>query len=171
VHVDGIELILRGSAEEDKNEVGRIRDTCYFGSGSLIFIGETEVNGKKSIVTTSKRCKHCGVKMIQLVACEWNTCDACAAKCEHHYVKGAVHGGGTDIGVGKFCDICGRGKPRPEGEREKSIIEHHLEVEKELGIPVFHDVGETPFVSSQEIVKASRLARRHKKSLQRSVSA
>ena len=129
VHVDSVKLILIGTTEEDKHEVGRIRDACYFGSGGLIFIGETEVDGKKAIITTAKRCKHCGSGMIRYFDCERSTCDACAAKCEHNYVRGAIHGGGTDIGVGEFCDKCGRGKPKAEDEREKSVIEHHLAVE------------------------------------------
>lgn len=131
VHVDSVELVLQGTTEEDKHEVGRIRDMCYFGSDGLIFIGEAEVDGKKAIITTGSRCKHCGAGMIRYSDCEWKTCDACAAKCEHNYVRGMIHGGGVgDMGVGEYCDKCGRGKPRVEGEREKTKIEHHLAVEK-----------------------------------------
>lgn len=131
VHVDSVELILKGTTEEDKNEVSSIRNMCYFGSSGLIFIGEVEMDGKKAIVTTGLRCKHCGAGMIQYSDCEWKTCDACAAKCEHNYVHGAIHGGGTDIGVGEFCNKCGRCKPKLEGEQEKSVIEHHLDAEHE----------------------------------------
>ncbi len=157
----GIELVLGGSTEEDKKEMWGIRYGCCYGGG-LIFLGETEIDGKKAIITTAGCCKHCGAALLEP---EWKTCDTCAAKCEHDYVKGAVHGGGMDIGVGEFCDKCGRSKPRSDGEREKTVIENHLEVEKELGIPVFHKVGDIPFVSSQEIVKVNRLARRYAKSL------
>lgn len=170
VYVGGVELILRGTTETDKNEIWSVRYGAVY--SGLIFLGETEVDGKKAIVVTAGRCKHCGAAQLNP---EWQTCDACAAKCEHNYVKGAVHGGSTDIGVGEFCDICGRVKPRPEGGREKSAIEHHLEVEKELGIPVFHKIEGTPLVSSQDIVSANRLARRYTrsalKSLRRNVSA
>lgn len=166
VYVGGVELVLRGSTEEDKNEIWSVRYGAVY--SGLIFLGEIEVDGKKAIIVTAGRCKHCGAALLNP---EWQTCDTCAAKCEHNYVKGAVHGGSTDIGVGEFCDICGRGKPRPEGEREKSLIEKHLEVEKELGILVSHKVAGIPFVSSQEIVGANRLARRYAKSLQRNVSA
>ena len=165
VHVDSVELVLRGSTEEDKHEVGRIRDMCYFGSGGLILIGETEVDGKKAIVATGKRCKHCGVGMIRYFDCEWRTCDACAAKCEHNYVRGMIHGGGTDMGVGEFCDKCGRGKPRAEGEREKSVIEHHLAVEKELGVNVIYKDG--PPITPRQAVEVGRLARRYNKSRRR----
>ncbi|MBI3956359.1 MAG: hypothetical protein HY340_00005 [Candidatus Kerfeldbacteria bacterium] len=165
VHVGGVELVLRGSTEEDKHEVGSIRDMCYFGSGGLIFIGMTEVDGKKAIVTIGKRCQHCGAGMTRFTECEWNTCDACAAKCEHNYVRGMIHGGGTDMGVGEYCDRCGRGKPKAEGEREKSVIEHHLAVEKELGVTVIYKDGfpNTP----RQAVEVGRLARRYAKSRRR----
>lgn len=165
VHVDSVELVLRGSTEEDKHEVGCIRDTCYFGSGGLIFIGKTEVDGKKAIITTAKRCKHCGAGMIRYSDCEWSTCDTCAAKCEHNYVRGAIHGGGTDIGAGEFCDKCGRGKPKAEGEREKSIIEHHLAAEKELGVNVLYKDGFPG--TTRQAVEVGRLARRYNKSRRR----
>ena len=140
VHIGGVELALRGSTEEDKHEVNFIRDTCYFGSGGLIFISETEVDGKKAIITTAMRCKYCDAGMIHYGACEWRICDACAAKCEHSYVCGAIHGS-MDIGVGEFCNKCGRGKPKAEGEREKSQLEHHLAVEAELGITILYKNG------------------------------
>ena|SRR3989344_848223 len=169
-HVDSVELVLRGTTEEDKHEVGRIRDMCYFGSGGLIFIGETEVDGKKAIVTTGLRCKHCGAGMIRYSDCEWKTCDACAAKCEHTYVPGMIHGGGVgDMGVGEFCDKCGRGKPKAEGEREKSKIEHHLAVEKELGVHVIYKDG--PPTTPRQAVEVNRLIRRHSKSRRRDASA
>jgi hypothetical protein len=166
VYVGGVELVLRGSTEEDKDEVGSIRDSCFFG-GEPIYLGETEVDGKKAIVITGGRCKFCGAGLLEP---EWNTCDACAAKCEHNYIRGVIHGGGTDIGVGEFCDICGRGK-KIKGERKKTIIEQHLNLEKELGIPVIHGVGrrEVP-LTTQEVVEINRLTRRHTKSLQRKVS-
>lgn len=164
-HVDGIKLTLVGTTEEDKHEVGRIRDTCYLGSGGLIFLGETEVNGKKAVVMTAKRCKHCGTGMIGYVDCEWSTCDTCAAKCGHNYVHGAIRGGGTDIGVGEFCDKCGRGKPKAEGEREKSVIEHHLAVEKELGVTVLYKDG--PPTTPRQVVELERLARHHDESRRR----
>ena len=168
VHVDSVKLTLIGTTEEDKHEVNRIRNTCYFGSGGLIFIGETEVDGKKAIITTAERCKHCGAGMIYYLDCEWSTCDACVAKCEHNYVRGAIHGGSTDIGIGQFCNKCGRGKPKAEGEREKSVIEHHLAVEKELGVKVIYKDG--PPINPRQAVEVNRLVRRHSKSRRRNAS-
>lgn len=141
VHIGGVELLLRGSTEDDKYEVNGIRNICYFGSGGLIFLGEIEVNGKKAIVVTAKYCKVCGRAMINLVACEWSVCDDCDAKCEHAYVRGAVHGGGLEIGVREFCQKCGRVKPKSKGESmidEKSQLDHHLAVERELGFKVVY---------------------------------
>jgi hypothetical protein len=170
VHVDSVELVLQGTTEEDKREVGSIRDMCYFGSSGLIFIGETEVDGKKAIVTTGLRCKHCGSGMIRYSDCEWKTCDVCAAKCEHAYVRGMIHGGDVgDMGVGEYCNKCGRSKPRAEGERKKTRIEHHLAVEKELGVKVIYRDGppETP----RQAIEVNRLIRRYGKSRRRDASA
>jgi hypothetical protein len=118
IYIGGVKLILRGSTKKDKYEVNGIRNTCYFGSGGLIFLGGTEVDGKKAVITTAKRCKHCGAGMIDLVSCEWSTCDACAAKCEHNYDYGFVHGRGREIGMDDFCDKCGRVKPPIKEEQE-----------------------------------------------------
>lgn len=111
VHVGGIKLTLCGTTEEDKYEVGHIRDACYFGSGGLIFLGKAEIDGKGALVVTVRRCEQCGAGMINFNDCEWGICDACAAKCEHGYVSGFVHGAGTELGFGEFCCKCGRTKP------------------------------------------------------------
>lgn len=165
VHVGGVELILRGTTKADKQVVGSIRDTCFFGSGGLIFLKTVKVDGKTSLVTTAKFCQHCGRGMIEMGRCEWKTCRACAAACEHTYKTGAVHGGGLDIGLGEYCTKCGMGKPRVHGEREKSQLEHHLAVEKEIGVHVVYKKNlkkGLPFTPKQ-VVQFSRYARRHAK--------
>lgn len=141
VHVGGVKLVLRGSTEDDKREVGSIRDTCYFGSDGLIFIGETEADSKKCIITTGKLCKYCNARMISCSDCESGICAACAVRCPHNYVRGAIHGGSANIAVGEFCAHCNRVRPKSESKREKSLIEHHLAVEKELGIKIFYKGG------------------------------
>ena len=164
----GIELTLQGTSDDDKNEVGGIRDVCFFGAAGLIFIESTEVDGKKSMVVTAKKCKHCGANMISLSSCEWSTCSACAEKCEHVYVEGMVHGGGLDIGVGLFCEKCGRGKPKEPGEREKTVIEQHLDAEKKLGVHVVYKDG--PPVNPEQAVQFNRMARGYAKSKARSAA-
>lgn len=166
VCVDGAGLFVCGSTEEDKKEVGFVRDTCYWGSSGLIFLGTTQVDDKLAIVTTAKRCKHCNAGMIWYYECESNTCNACAAKCEHTYVHGVVHGGGVDIGMGEFCSKCKRGKPRAEGERKKTPIEGHLAVERELGVHVIYPEG---LMTPKHVVYARRVARRYVKSRQRHI--
>lgn len=146
VWVGGIDFVLQGSGRENKLEVGSIRDTCFFGSGGLIYLGSFEVDGKRAIVITASHCKICGGTMVGMVSCEWAVCDNCAAKCTHQWIHGAVHGGGAgDIGFGEYCGLCGRGKPKVGDEPEKSQLEHHLEVERELGIQIIYkDTGLTP---------------------------
>ena len=164
VQVDSIELILVGSAEEDKHNVNQLRDCCYFGHvGGLIFLNEVEAGGKKAIVVTAGLCKLCGGQMINRVACEWEVCDACAGKCAHKYERGAIHGGGLDIGIGWFCGICGRGKPKTEGERKKTQLEQHLAVERELGIMIMYERGFTP----EQAVGAERLLRGYRRARSR----
>ncbi|MFH1894802.1 MAG: hypothetical protein ABH813_02795 [Patescibacteria group bacterium] len=112
-HVDGVEFILRGATKEDKYEVNSISDMCFHGSGGLIFLGETEVDGKISIIVTGKRCKYCRAG-IHYSACKRDTCcerdvcddtcvcNACVAKCEYGCILGPIHGRGTDVGELRF---------------------------------------------------------------------
>lgn len=167
VYVGGVKLTLIGTTKDDKHEVGCIRDTCYFSTGGLIFLKKTEVDDKIAIVVTAMRCKHCNAGMIDMGSCEWKTCDACAEKCQHTYSRGAIHGGGIDIGVGDFCDKCGRARPKEKNEREKSVIEQHLAVEKELGMNVFYK--DSQIQTPKQAVEYERLKRRYKKSVRRSV--
>ncbi|MDD5290111.1 MAG: hypothetical protein PHT40_02865 [Patescibacteria group bacterium] len=127
--IGGIKLTLSGNTKEDRREVSQIRDACFFGRGELIFIGETVVDEKKAIKVTVRHCKLCKANMINRVACEWGICDACAAKCQHRYISGAIRGGSLDISIGEFCDSCGRGKPEMADEN-MSQTEHHCAVEK-----------------------------------------
>ncbi|MCA9355170.1 hypothetical protein KC865_01295 [Candidatus Kaiserbacteria bacterium] len=154
-------LELVGTTEDDKYAIGGIRNACYFATGGLIFLGETMYDGKQAINVTAARCKHCSANLIEFGRCEWKTCAKCAEKCEHEYKRGMVHGPGLDMGVGEFCTKCGSGKPREESEREKSVIEQHLAVKEELGMPVFYKNG--PPNTPEEAVQLQRLARRHAK--------
>lgn len=166
--VGGVKLTLVGTTEEDKREIVSIRDTCFFGSGGLVFLGETEVDGKKAMIFTARRCKHCNAGMLRFGACEWGVCDACAAQCEHTYVHGMIHGGDVgDMGVGEYCDKCGRGKPSHQGERQKTTIEHHLDVERELGVHIFYKNG--PPDTPTEVVALGRFERRLNRSRRRSL--
>ncbi|GEM_PF-1641736 len=172
VYVGGVKLTLCGSTNDDERVVRSIRDTCYFGSGGLIFLGETEVDGTKTITTTAKRCKLCGGNMIGMGECEWKTCDTCRDTCEHHYIHGMIHGGDVgDMGMGEYCGKCGRGKPKAEGERKKSKIEHHLAVERELGITILY--RDSPVVTTDDAIQLARLNRRYNKAKarQRTLSA
>lgn len=165
--IGGIKLELRGSGEDNDQEVRCIRDTCFFGAGNPIFLGTAEVDGKTAIVITMKRCKLCNSPMISMVSCEWRTCDACAAKCEHEYERGVVHGGSAgNMGMGEYCGKCGRGKPEPEDARKKDQIERELEVEKELGINVLWKEG--PFEGPRHFAEVNRTVRRYRKAKARS---
>jgi len=122
-------FILIGNTEEDKNEIKEIRNACFFGSGSLIYLGKTDFCGEESIIITLAYCKLCNKQIIDFSECNGLVCNSCADKCEHKYVPGFFHGT-VDIGVGEICSICNRVKPEI---RKKSLKEHHLAV-KEAGI-------------------------------------
>lgn len=149
-------LTVRGTSADDKKSVGAIRDMCFFGSGGLVYLGKVEVEGTPALVFTGLYCKVCGGAMIGTLTCEWATCNMCAEKCKHNYIRGAVHGGDAgDLGMGYFCDICGRGKPKEAGERNKSQAEHHLSAELELGLTVIY---KNTMLSPQQIAYLERKA-------------
>jgi len=160
-YVGSVKLVLRGRTKADKYRVNGIRNTCFFGSDGLIYLGKTEVDGKTSIIATASRCKVCDEGMLDHHACEWKTCDSCAKKCDHKYERGAIHSSTLDLGVGEYCTKCGRCPPKEEGEREKTQIEQHLAVEDELGITMIYK-NVTPS-RPKDLVNAKRLVRRHAK--------
>lgn len=136
VTIGGRKLILSPTSEADRRPLGILRDTCYYGSGGLLFFGTTEVVGTRAFQCTGSRCKHCAAPMLDFGRCEWGMCSGCASRCAHTYERGVVHGGKHQFGMGEFCSECGQGKPRPEGAPEQTMAETHLEVVRELGIDV-----------------------------------
>ena len=115
LRVDTINLVLRGSTDEDNNMVHHVRRALFHGAeGGLIFLGAVEVDGKTSLVTTIGRCQHCDRNVARSGECEWKTCYECSGKCEHEYVNGIVHG--VTLGIDDFCKKCGRVKPKPVAE-------------------------------------------------------
>lgn len=141
----GFELVVRGSAEDDRKAIGALRDALFYGSGELIFLGATSGNGAPTAVLTAAYCKLCGMTMIDRISCEWSTCNGCAARCAHEYERGAVHGGEALLEVDEYCGHCGRMKSselpsRPAG----SLVQ---EAEQELGVIVLenaslHEIGQ-----------------------------
>lgn len=134
----GQKFTLRGTTEDDKYAVNGIRNSLFFGSGSLTILGTVTINGVPALVVTIAYCKKCGAAMIGHRACEWEVCDACASKCHHMYKRGAVHGSNVDIAVGEFCMRCGSGEPQTKRSRKQSAAERHVEAEQELGIIVVY---------------------------------
>lgn len=143
---EGKEFTILATSEEDEKAVRQLRDAIYFGHGGFTFTGYSVRDGRPSADFTIAQCKVCNKPIISRVECEWLTCDACAAKCEHQYKRGATHGGGVDLGVGEFCGVCGRAKPKPEDEPEKPLYDHHIAAEEELGIQMIYEnlPGMTP---------------------------
>lgn len=123
VSVGGMPFNLQGETPQDQEEIWHIRNTCYFGAGGLIFLGTIEVSRRPCLICTAMYCQRCGAAMIDSLACEWSTCSACAAVCDHAYVQGRLHSNGVDIGMGEFCQICGRSKPKEPHERTPFLPE------------------------------------------------
>ncbi len=154
--VGGYKLKVRGSTEEDRHHVNRVRNgACYV--GQLVFLGEVEVDGQRAIILTIFYCPHCGVAMIDSCSCKWRICNACSAKCEHNWVEGLVKGGGIPggHGVGKFCDKCGRGKMPTRRQKKMSQAEHALELERKLGFKTIYK--NTP-LTPRQIVEREKAA-------------
>lgn len=137
-HPGSFKLTIKPTNPVDLEELGAMRDVCFFGSGGLIFLEAKKSVWKTSLVTTGRLCKICRKPMISMRACEWGICDEDAQICNHQYERGAIHGGGLDIGIGEFCTVCGKTKPKTAAEQKMSILDHHLAVEKELGVTIIY---------------------------------
>lgn len=158
----GLTVTLAGTSEDDKHDLFALRDCMFWGSMPLMFMDGSLEGPLVSFRIPGKKCKLCGTLMVCRGRCEWNTCEACVTKCQHEYEHGIISGGGTDIGMGEFCKHCGVGKPRAEGEREPSQIEHHLAVQRETGIAICYKDG--PPNTPREVVLVERAARRYRHS-------
>lgn len=160
--VGGVKLELTASDQQSLDAIRSLRNAVYFGSGGIIFLDSEMVDGKQAVTVTVQQCKHCKANLISRHACEWSTCDACAAKCDHKYIYGAVHGGSAgDIAMGEYCEKCGRGKPEPKGTRQKDQIERELQVEREMGVTVLYKRGSIK--GPRHAIGLLRTARRHEK--------
>ncbi len=62
--VSSINLIVKGSTIDDKRKVSHLYWGCTRAYGSLVFLGEIEVKGRKALVVTGGYCKLCGRAMI-----------------------------------------------------------------------------------------------------------
>lgn len=169
--LNGGKFDLLATTDEDEDPVRWTRDAIFFGGGGLILLGHQEVDGLPVLDFTVAHCKLCNKPMISMGECEWRTCDACKDACAHEYERGMVHGGSAGImAVNEFCTKCGRGKPEPEGAREKSQIENELAVQRELGVHVLY--ANLPFgTGPTDVIQAKRFARRLERARKRNQSA
>lgn len=121
----GDKVTLAASSDESEPVVRDIRDAIFFGGGGLhvVNVRFDVATGRKSLDVCVNFCQHCNVPLVKMGRVEWRTCEACVAKCEHHYVRGAMHGGSAgQLASGLFCDKCGCGKPDDEPD---VIVPHH----------------------------------------------
>lgn len=120
--LDGQRATITATNDESEQNIRFARDAIFFGGGGLTLVDHEEADGKMQANVCIAFCKHCNAPLIEMGRCEWKTCEACVAKCEHEYEDGHVHGGEAGVlGVGKFCVKCGRGKP---DETPAVIINH-----------------------------------------------
>ncbi len=127
--VGGERLTVRGTDEASRRITGGIRDTCYYATSGLTYLGTVEVDGSMGYRFAGTHCARCGSPVVTRTACEWRVCDACAETCTHEYKRGLIHGGGVDLGIGNFCRSCGRGKP---DEPDLPLSVHHELVKAKL---------------------------------------
>lgn len=110
VFLGGVELVLCGSSDKDKHEVGCIRGVCFVSSCDLIFLDVVWIGRKRCLLVTAKYCKFCGATMIDFDGCYSGVCNYCAEKCEH------LHRWGRANSDREFCVRCCRIRPREGGE-------------------------------------------------------
>lgn len=110
-------ITLVGETEKDKFGIQDLRN-AFFNSGGPHFM-EAAGDGVRIY---GRRCKVCGATVIEMHSCEWQTCDACAAKCKHEVEKGFTHSNVKELDVGHYCVKCGRGQPSPESVH---YTDHH----------------------------------------------
>lgn len=140
---------------DNRAELWSIRNTCYIGSGGLIFLKPVKHDREYSLIFTAKYCKLCGAPMLDAGRCEWATCWACVERCDHQWERGAIWGR-VDIGVGFFCGTCGVGKPDDEEANTKTSLDHAVAAEQELGIIVWNKrLGMTASQVKQVLDQAS----------------
>lgn len=125
--------LLRLYADGDSSsELACIRNVLFFGGGGLSLVSEeiSIPDGDGSITVTGGYCKHCSAAINTFCECEWETCNACAAKCAHQYELGAVHSISSPVGVGMgvSCIKCGRGRPK---EGTDQALDPNLATENE----------------------------------------
>lgn len=132
-HVGGVTLALSGSTKDDKYAVNSIRNACFFGSAGLIFLGESTVDDKRSLLVTMMLCSLCEGNMITHLECQSGVCNACAEKCAHTYERTLFHSEDIDIGVVNACTKCFRTEPQAEGENPPTLEEHHRAAQEEFG--------------------------------------
>jgi hypothetical protein len=134
-----LELRVRGDVEDDRKAIRALRDALFCGSGELILLTTGSEAGAWRIVMTAMYCAHCGRAMIDRISCEWETCNACAARCAHEYERGAVHGGEALLEVDEYCTRCGRVKSSDQPLRPAEELVR--EAEQELGVIVLEDTN------------------------------
>lgn len=126
-------LVIEGDQKADDDGLRHLKDLLYYGSSKLEIL---DFIGDEMILFTVDRCKTCNRPMADFSSCEWKICKFCAQLCPHNYTRDAIHGGSVDIGIGEFCNICGRGKPKDPHQLALTRQEHHEALLRELGVIV-----------------------------------
>lgn len=103
-------FVLTPTEEEDRNNLGMMRDTCFFGSSGMFYIETVKADGGMEILFTMGQCNVCNRDVITMDEVSWKTCKSCKMECSHEWEEGIIHEGQA-IGTGEFCKKCGFGNP------------------------------------------------------------
>lgn len=108
---DGQPFTLTPTDEEDKDNIGRLRDSIYWGGGGLLLREKVGEEGQNFAVRfTITQCIQCGRDITKRSEAEWEICASCKAVCVHDWKQGYVHGGRAgDLSIGQYCTKCGVG--------------------------------------------------------------
>ncbi|MCR4328348.1 MAG: hypothetical protein NUV53_02410 [Patescibacteria group bacterium] len=117
-------IFLCGSTRDDEKVLDDLNNTARYGGRKLVFLGETDFEGKRAVVVTGGiRCKQCGDAMLDYsykLSPNEAVCDECASKCCHQYSavlsRDRVSADFFRMYPFVFCSLCAR--PRVIERRE-----------------------------------------------------
>jgi hypothetical protein len=153
-------LELQASSDESEKVVRDIRDAAFLSGGELVLQGYTEENGL-TVEFCVTFCQHCKSPIIGGFRAHWKTCQSCSDKCSHEWTEGMVNNGGLP-GYGEHCSKCGIGKPKTEGERERTKIEQELDIQNKLGVKIYYK-GEGLPQTPEQAIEMNRLVKRYRR--------
>jgi hypothetical protein len=106
-----IQLVVKGSTEEDKLAIAKLRSLCFHGTlNRMVLHGFVPTDYGIGLVLTSAYCKNCGRPIIERAS--WEMCHDCAEKvCPHESYEKRMLSDGQGAFLCRICVKCGLPDP------------------------------------------------------------